>query len=79
MRIVIDCFGGYLPPSEIVPFAFRAAEDEQVDIILVGDEKILTDTIAEQKLASLAIGFDHQFLRGFNACFARLQRGILLV
>ena len=59
MRIVIDCFGGDLPPSEIVPFAFRAAEDEQVDIILVGDEKILTDTIAEQKLASERVSIVH--------------------
>jgi glycerol-3-phosphate acyltransferase PlsX len=59
MRIVIDCFGGDLPPSEIVPFAFRAAEDEQVDIILVGDENILTDTIAEQKLASERVSIVH--------------------
>ena len=59
MRIVIDCFGGDLPPSEIVPFAFRAAEDEQVDIILVGDETVLKATIEEQKLASNRVSIVH--------------------
>lgn len=59
MRIVIDCFGGDMPPSEIVPFAFRAAEDEQVDIILVGDETILKTAIEEQKLASNRVSIVH--------------------
>lgn len=59
MRIVIDCFGGDLPPYEIVPAAFRAAEDEQVDILLVGDETILNEVIREQKLESERVSVVH--------------------
>lgn len=59
MRIVIDCFGGDLPPSEILPAAFAAAKDEQVDIILVGDETILNAVIREKGLSSERVSVVH--------------------
>ena len=59
MRIVIDCYGGDLPPSEIAPYAFKAAEDEQVDIILVGDETALNEVICEQGLSSERVSIAH--------------------
>lgn len=52
MRIIIDCFGGDLPPEEIVPAAYRAAEEEKVTILLVGNESVLNRVIEEKKLAS---------------------------
>ena len=59
MRIVIDCYGGDMPPSEIVPYAYKAAEDEQVDIVLVGDETALNEVIREQGLVSDRVSIVH--------------------
>lgn len=47
MKIAIDAFGGDNAPDEVVKGAIKAAECEEYEIILVGNEEILTQKLKE--------------------------------
>lgn len=47
MRVIIDAMGGDNAPSEIVKGSVRAANEFDVDIVLVGKENIIKDEISK--------------------------------
>jgi len=45
MRIALDAMGGDYAPEEIIKGAFMAAKELEEEIVLVGDEVLIKDTI----------------------------------
>ena len=50
MRIAIDGMGGDHAPGEIVAGAIQAVQEKKLEIILVGNEKILSKELAKHKM-----------------------------
>lgn len=56
MKIAIDAMGGDNAPKEIVAGAIAAAQDNQdIEIVLVGNEQVINEIIGDQKPSNLSI------------------------
>jgi glycerol-3-phosphate acyltransferase PlsX len=59
LRIALDAMGGELGPEEMVAGAIQAVDESDLDVALVGDEKILHSILKKQSLASSRLHVVH--------------------
>ena len=52
LRIALDAMGGELGPEEMVTGAIQAVAESDLDVVLVGDEAVLTDILRPRSSAS---------------------------
>ncbi len=59
MRIAVDAFGGDHAPLEIIKGSAQAVKELGVEIILVGDENVIKETIAQHNICADGFFYQH--------------------
>ncbi|MCL6582008.1 MAG: phosphate acyltransferase PlsX [bacterium] len=59
MRIAVDVMGGDRGPKVIVEGAIQAAREFGVQLVLVGDQRVIADELSQFDLSGLDIGIKH--------------------